>query len=150
MRNRMANDNVNIYLKTTINQAGESEVFEFDTTGEVLIKNGEIFLRYIEVIAGQNQTKVLFKIAGDRARLNRSGDASTKLSFSEGKRLPAHYQTPAGQMQLETYTTALSSRLDLIHLSGLATISYDLYANDAIIGQYDILLQFTQKSSKLN
>ena len=53
-------------------------------------------------------------------------------------------------MQLETYTTALSSRLDLIHLSGLATISYDLYANDAIIGQYDILLQFTQKSSKLN
>ena len=45
MRNRMANDNVNIYLKTTINQAGESEVFEFDTTGEVLIKNGEFFLR---------------------------------------------------------------------------------------------------------
>ncbi len=39
----MANDNVNIYLKTTINQAGESEVFEFDTTGEVLIKNGEFF-----------------------------------------------------------------------------------------------------------
>ena len=83
----MANDNVNIYLKTTINQAGESEVFEFDTTGEVLIKNGEIFLRYIEVIAGQNQTKVLFKIAGDRARLNRSGDASTKLSFSEVRNL---------------------------------------------------------------
>ncbi|CAM3096576.1 hypothetical protein GCM10025878_18780 [Leuconostoc gasicomitatum] len=146
----MANDNVNIYLKTTINQAGESEVFEFDTTGEVLIKNGEFFLRYVEVIAGQNQTKVLFKIAGERARLNRSGDVLTKLSFSKGQRLPAHYQTPAGQMQLETYTTALSSQLDVIQLSGLANISYDLYANDAIIGQYDILLQFTQKSSKLN
>jgi len=146
----MANDNVTIYLKTTINQAGESEVFEFDTTGELLIKNGVIFLRYTEVIAGQSQTKVLFKIAGDHGRLNRSGEGSTKLAFTEGQRLPAHYQTPAGQMQLETYTTTLSSQFDLTQLSGLANISYELYANDAIVGQYDILLQFSQKSSKLN
>ncbi|MEX0380314.1 DUF1934 domain-containing protein [Leuconostoc sp. MS02] len=146
----MINDNVNIYLKTTINQAGESEIFEFDTTGELFVKNGAIFLRYIEVIAGQNQTKVLFKLAGDRARLNRNGDGLTKLAFLEGQRLPAHYQTPAGQMQLETYTTALFSEIDLTQLTGVTSISYDLYANDVIIGQYDILLQFTQKSSKLN
>ncbi|WP_294974827.1 DUF1934 domain-containing protein [uncultured Leuconostoc sp.] len=146
----MATDNVTIYLKTTINQAGESEIFEFDTTGEMLIKNGVIFLRYTENIAGQSQTKVLFKIAGDYARLNRSGDGSTKLAFTAGQRLPAHYQTPVGQMQLETYTTTLSSQFDLTQLSGLANISYELYANDTIVGQYDILLQFSQKSSKLN
>lgn len=150
MEKKTIDNNVNIYLKTTINQENDSEVFEFETQGQLLVKNGAIFLRYTEIIVGQNQTKVLIKLENTTMRINRHGDSLTKMAFIAGKRMPAHYQTPAGQMQLETYTTTLSSDINLTQLVGSAKVSYNLYANSAIVGQYDILLQFTEKSSKLN
>ncbi|CAM3182767.1 DUF1934 domain-containing protein [Leuconostoc rapi] len=141
---------VNIYLKTSINQAGDTEVFEFQTVGELLVKNDVAFLRYTEVIADQTPTNVLFKLESDKVRLNRSGDSLTKLAFRKGQRLQAYYQTPAGQMQLETDTTALAADIDSKQNIGILTMSYDLYANDALVGQYDIRLQFNGKSSKLS
>ncbi|AEJ30099.1 MULTISPECIES: DUF1934 domain-containing protein [Leuconostoc] len=141
---------VNIHLKTSINQTGDTEVFEFQTVGELLVKRDVIFLRYTEVIAGQTPTNVLFKLESDKVRLNRSGDSLTKLAFAKGQRLQAYYQTPAGQMQLETDTTVLVVDVDVKQDKGVVTMGYDLYVNDALVGQYDILLQFNGKSSKLN
>ncbi|ADG40103.1 hypothetical protein LKI_02800 [Leuconostoc kimchii IMSNU 11154] len=141
---------VNIHLKTSINQTGDTEVFEFQTVGELLVKRDVIFLRYTEVIAEQTPTNVLFKLESDKVRLNRSGDSLTKLAFAKGQRLQAYYQTPAGQMQLETDTTVLVVDVDVKQDKGVVTMGYDLYANDALVGQYDILLQFNGKSSKLN
>lgn len=143
-------NHVDIYLKTSVNQAGDKEVFEFKTVGELLVKNGVTFLRYIEVIADQTPTNVLFKLDHDQVRLNRSGDTLTKLAFKRGNRLQAYYQTLAGQMQLETETTALVIDIDSKRDIGMLTMSYELYANDALVGQYDIRLQFNKKSSKLN
>ena len=80
---------VNIHLKTSINQTGDTEVFEFQTVGELLVKRDVIFLRYTEVIAGQTPTNVLFKLESDKVRLNRSGDSLTKLAFAKGQRLQA-------------------------------------------------------------
>lgn len=141
---------VNIHLKTSINQTGDTEVFEFQTVGELLVKRDVIFLRYTEVIAEQTPTNVLFKLESDKVRLNRSGDSLTKLAFAKGQRLQAYYQTPAGQMQLETDTTVLVVDVDVKQDKGVVTMGYDLYVNDALVGQYDILLQFNGKSSKLN
>ena len=53
-------------------------------------------------------------------------------------------------MQLETDTTVLVVDVDVKQDKGVVTMGYDLYANDALVGQYDILLQFNGKSSKLN
>ncbi|AFT82071.1 DUF1934 domain-containing protein [Leuconostoc carnosum] len=143
-------NDVDIKLKTTITQDNESETFTFDTVGELIVKNQTIFLRYTELIDGQNPTNVLFKIEKEHVRLNRSGDSLTKLAFAHEKRLPAHYETTIGQMNLETHTTAMRVNMAPTAYSGTVDIDYELYANDIIAGEYRIRLQFNQISSKLN
>ena len=64
--------------------------------------------------------------------------------------MPAFYQTPAGQMHLATYTTQLQTAIDSEKAQGKIAIDYQLIANDQIVGEYALRLQFQAKSSKLN
>lgn len=140
---------VQLSLTTKITQAGEVETFVFDTAGELLLKDGQIFLRYTETI-GEQQTQVRFKFEAAAVHLHRSGDGQIKLVFRPEKHVPAFYQTPAGQMQLTTYTTMLQVDVDAHTGQGQAVIAYQLLANAALIGEYELRLQFHAKSSKLN
>ncbi|CCF29222.1 DUF1934 domain-containing protein [Leuconostoc citreum] len=141
---------VMIRLKTTVKQNDDTETFEFNIGGELLIKQHAIFLRYTEIIADQSPTQVLFKFEKDAVRLHRVGDSTTKLTFALAQRLPAYYQTPAGQMQLMTDTKMMTVDVDLTQTQGTLALSYQLYEHDTIVGEYDIQLQFADKSSKLN
>lgn len=140
---------VKVHLKTKIRQGNDIEDFQFDTDGQLLLKNGALYLRYTEIIDDQT-TQVMFKIDDERVRLNRSGETTTKLAFVKSQRVPALYQTPAGQMQIETLTTLLANHFDLANWRGEVDVDYVLYANQQIVGQYEIRLQFSAKSSMLD
>ena len=141
---------VQLSLTTTVRQDDDVETFNFDTEGELLVKNDHVYLRYTETIAEQ-QTKVRFKFEPDSVRLHRTGDGQqTQLVFVLEQQVPAFYQTPAGQMHLATYTTQLQTAIDPEKAQGEITIDYQLIANDQIVGEYALRLQFQAKSSKLN
>lgn len=141
---------VQLSLTTTVRQDDDVETFNFDTEGELLVKNGHVYLRYTETIAEQ-QTKVRFKFEPDSVRLHRTGDGQqTQLVFALDQQVPAFYQTPAGQMHLATYTTQLQTAIDPEKAQGKIAIDYQLIANDQIVGEYALRLQFQAKSSKLN
>ena len=94
---------VPLSLTTTVRQDDDVETFNFDTAGELLVKNDHVYLRYTENIAEQ-QTKVRFKFEPDSVRLHRTGDGQqTQLVFVLDQQVPAFYQTPAGQMHLASY-----------------------------------------------
>ena len=115
-----------------------------------MVKNDHVYLRYTENIAEQ-QTKVRFKFEPDSVRLHRTGDGQqTQLVFVLEQQVPAFYQTPAGQMHLATYTTQLQTAIDPEKAQGKIAIDYQLIANDQIVGEYALRLQFQAKSSKLN
>lgn len=141
---------VQLSLTTTVRQDDDVETFNFDTEGELLVKNDHVYLRYTETIAEQ-QTKVRFKFEPDSVRLQRTGDGQqTQLVFVLEQQVPAFYQTPAGQMHLATYMTQLQTAIDSEKAQGKIAIDYQLIANDQIVGEYALRLQFQAKSSKLN
>ena len=141
---------VQLSLTATVRQDDDVETFNFDTAGELLVKNDHVYLRYTENIAEQ-QTKVRFKFEPDSVRLHRTGDGQqTQLVFVLDQQVPAFYQTPAGQMHLATYTTQLQTAIDSEKAQGKIAIDYQLIANDQIVGEYALRLQFQAKSSKLN
>ena len=141
---------VQLSLTTTVRQDDDVETFNFDTAGELLVKNDHVYLRYTETIAEQ-QTKVRFKFEPDSVHLHRTGDRQqTQLVFVLEQQVPAFYQTPAGQMHLATYTTQLQTAIDSEKAQGKIAIDYQLIANDQIVGEYALRLQFQAKSSKLN
>lgn len=141
---------VQLSLTTTVRQDDDVETFNFDTEGELLVKNDHVYLCYTENIAEQ-QTKVRFKFEPDSVRLHRTGDGQqTQLVFALEQQVPAFYQTPAGQMHLATYTTQLQTAIDPEKAQGKIAIDYQLIANDQIVGEYALRLQFQAKSSKLN
>ena len=141
---------VQLSLTTTVRQDDDVETFNFDTEGELLVKNDHVYLRYTETIAEQ-QTKVRFKFEPDSVHLHRTGDGQqTQLVFVLEQQVPAFYQTPTGQMHLATYTTQLQTAIDSEKAQGKIAIDYQLIANDQIVGEYALRLQFQAKSSKLN
>lgn len=140
---------VEIHLKTKIRQENDLEEFEFHTNGQLFLKNNALYLRYTEVIENQ-KTQIMFKFEENRVRMNRSGDILTKFSFVKSQRIPALYQTPTGQMQLETLTTLMALNIDHEETHGEVAIDYVLYAMQQIVGQYEIRLQFMPKSSMLD
>ena len=141
---------VQLSLTTTVRQDDDVETFNFDTVGELLVKNDQVYLRYTETIAEQ-QTQVRFKFEPNSVRLHRTGDGQqTQLVFTPGKQVPAFYQTPAGQMHLTTVTTQLDKTINLDKAQGEVTIDYQLIAHEQVVGDYALRLQFQAKSSKLN
>lgn len=141
---------VQLSLTTTVRQDDDVETFNFDTVGELLVKNDQVYLRYTETIAEQ-QTQVRFKFEPNSVRLHRTGDGQqTQLVFTPGKKVPAFYQTPAGQMHLTTVTTQLDKTINPDKAQGEVTIDYQLIAHEQVVGDYALQLQFQAKSSKLN
>ena len=141
---------VQLSLTTTVRQDDDVETFNFDTVGELLVKNDQVYLRYTETIAEQ-QTQVRFKFEPNSVRLHRTSDGQqTQLVFTPGKKVPAFYQTPAGQMHLTTVTTQLDKTINPDKAQGEVTIVYQLIAHEQVVGDYALRLQFQAKSSKLN
>jgi uncharacterized beta-barrel protein YwiB (DUF1934 family) len=65
-----------------------------------------------------------------------------KLFFQQGQRLQAQYQTLAGPMAIDTLTTLLAADVDGVRGNGVVAIDYTLFAEDQLVGQYRIRLQF--------
>ncbi|MBU7455063.1 DUF1934 domain-containing protein [Leuconostoc fallax] len=142
----MANNDfeqINVHLTTKVCLDNEVEEFSFDTLGQLIVKNEAVYIRYTETLPDQPQVHVTFKFDPNGSiRLMRSGDVKTVMTFVDSKEVPASYETPSGRMTMATRTTLLATALDTANLRGETAIDYILTANEQLIGQYEIRLQF--------
>ena len=134
---------VQIHLVTNILQECQKSNFVFDVSGQLVSVGTNIYIRYQEE-TDKGNVPVTIKITDNgNVKLTRSGENRLQLLFSEGKRIAARYRTPYGLMDIQTVTSALDMEILDAPLRGSIGIDYLLYAGDALLGKYNIRLQFT-------
>lgn len=134
---------VTVQLQTNITQDGETEQFDFNLPGRLIVINGTVYLRYIENDDGK-ESPVTFKLnQEDDVVLTRGGDNDLRLHFLEGKAVTTNYRTPYGMMSVEVATSAVSARISEDLSTGRIAVDYQLLAGEQLIGDYQIRLQFT-------
>ncbi|XIF20529.1 MAG: DUF1934 domain-containing protein [Acetilactobacillus jinshanensis] len=136
---------VEIHLTTTIMQAGDVSNYNFDVTGKLFRMGDTIYLRFMEDDNHNGHpVPVTIRIsANGHIKLTRSGENELQLNFIQGKRVEARYQTPYGQIPIDTVTPNLDIQYRSQPFSGNVRVDYALYAEEQLLGRYQLRLQFT-------
>jgi len=136
---------VMIHLETHIKQDEDVSDYRLDVDGQLVQMGSNLYLRYLEPNKETGeQTPVTMKFTPDgEVHLTRKAEAELRLHFVSGKRVTARYNTPYGIMPIETVTPYLETSFQEKPFSGNVKIDYLLYANDDLVGNYKIRLQFT-------
>lgn len=129
-----------VNLQTTIEQDGEKEQFNFEELGQLVSIKDAYYLRYQE---GQTRIPVTFKFAvnGD-IFLTRNAANRTRFQFRSQQTIATHYQSEYGLIKLEVKTTQISREIDFNASRGKIVVDYQLWAQNQLIGKYQIRLQF--------
>ncbi|WP_236747674.1 DUF1934 domain-containing protein [Acetilactobacillus jinshanensis] len=136
---------VEIHLATTIEQAGDVSNYNFDVDGKLFQIGDTIYLRFMEDDNHDGHgVPVTIRInANGHVKLTRAGENKLQLDFIQGKRVEARYQTPYGLLPIETVTPNLDIQYQNQPLSGNVMVDYNLYAQEQLLGRYQLRLQFT-------
>lgn len=146
----MSQKEVQVKISHQVFQDAGDERYEIETTGVLTIKGDSVYLAYTEKIDDQGETNVVFKFSENQISLSRHNVTKTRMVFRPGLVEHQPYQTVAGMMLLSTNTSQLDFAFDEVQLAGSLDLAYALSANDQVVGQYQVALQFGPKSSILN
>ena len=137
---------VAIHLSTTINQSGNVSNYNFAVHGKLFQMGNTIYLRFMEDDQ-KNGHPVPMTIridANDHVKLTRSAPGHRmQFNFVQGQRVQAEYQTPYGSIPIETETPNVDLQYRNQPFSGNLGVDYNLYANQQLLGHYQLRLQFT-------
>ena len=137
---------VEIHLSTTINQSGNISNYNFAVHGQLFQMGDNVYLRFMEDDQ-KNGHPVPMTIrinANGHVKLTRSAPGhQMRFYFIQGKRVKAEYQTPYGLIPIETETPTVDLQYRSQPFSGNLGINYNLYANQHLLGHYQLRLQFT-------
>ncbi|CAH1850846.1 DUF1934 domain-containing protein [Convivina intestini] len=133
---------VQVDLTTQIWQDSGDEKFDFHLPGQLIIRNGTAYLSYTEQLPDQSDTEVRFKLKPQQVGLTRTNENTTHLSFKAQQDQETVYQTAAGPMVLNTYTTGLDLALDQAKGAGQLLLEYVLSSQGQVVGRYRVDLQF--------
>lgn len=92
----------------TMTDNGE-ETFVLETEGECTVGESGFMLQYPEP-DNEGLTRVV--VTDGLTDLKRTGQVNSRMTFIEGKLLPAPYRTPHGELDLSLYTHGLQHRVD--------------------------------------
>lgn len=145
---QMASQNeipVKIHVETVHQQDGQKEEYTEDFDGHLIEIGENVYLRYQEELPENEHAKVTFKISEDKEiQLTRKLEhQKLHLTFKTGKRISSRYQTPYGNIPVETLADRMETILEGDPLAGKLEIDYRLYNGDSLLGNYKIRLQFT-------
>lgn len=80
----------------------EQEPVVTSAHGRYAFRNGHHFVRYEEEIPeDQGVSKAMVRFAEKELFVKKTGAYASQMEFREGKRLPVHYWTPAGDLAFE-------------------------------------------------
>lgn len=90
--------------------------------GTVSEENGGFVLRYVEEASEFQKTKTKVTLKDDYMSILRTGSFNNKLEFRLGELIEAYYETPFGQIQIETDT----SEIKMVYEEHKNIIRYDI------------------------
>ncbi|NUU59211.1 DUF1934 domain-containing protein [Paenibacillus sp. JW14] len=134
-------------VSVTLVSQHEGERTVLNTTGEVIAKGQQLFIRYVEPGQGPQGEEIavrtMIKIAGSELKLIRHGAVESEQSFQEGQRLPGFYRSPYTNFNLSTETRKLEISRDGRSLN--VTWEYDLYVYEELSGQFVLSLHIQEE-----
>lgn len=92
----------------TLTDNGE-ETFVLEAEGECAVGESGLMLQYPE---SDNEGVTRVVVTEELTDLQRTGQVNSRMTFVEGKLLPAPYHTPHGELDLSLYTHELRHRVD--------------------------------------
>lgn len=123
---------------------GEDEAIEVIVPGTYYMKNGKHYLFYEEIEENGMVTKNQMKIFEDQhVEIRKSGMVNAHMIFETGKKHPASYQTPFGQMLVAMDTRAIEMEEE--EQSICIGIDYCLEVDRAPLADCRIEMQITQR-----
>lgn len=141
---------IQIKMRTIITQGNQTEEFPYDIMGQFFQKSGQTYIRYQESAKKKRQAEVqvTLKITDTGAvHLHRAGETRTKLTFEKEQTHLTHYQTPYGNVPLSIHTQQLFCDIKE-EVTGQIEVHYQLQANEEVLGDYQLFLEFEKEKDQ--
>ena len=93
--------------------AGDENVIELITEGDVIFSEDCVFLRYDESeISGMEGSRTSIELRGNSVDMVREGDTSVTMHFEKGKHHHSHYQTPYGAISISVFGNSVYHKVN--------------------------------------
>ncbi|MDN4524746.1 DUF1934 domain-containing protein [Fictibacillus fluitans] len=135
---------VNLTLETVIQHANEKDVHTGEAEGTLYKKGDSTYLRYSEVIEGAGSVNNVIKMNHEGIVILRSGSVTMRQKFLIGQTTQGMYDTPYGQLWMETTTHQMSFRWNQQVKKGDLTLNYGLVLQGEDTGRYTIKIKFQE------
>lgn len=116
---------------------------EFVTAGTYYAKDGKHYILYEETAEGGEKSKTILKIGRDTIELIKRGYGASHIIFTEGRIYKTFLRTIAGNLEIETETTNLSSVVEKNCIN--AHVEYSLQINQVKTADCKISIQVNAK-----
>ncbi|MBM7645403.1 uncharacterized beta-barrel protein YwiB (DUF1934 family) [Scopulibacillus daqui] len=127
--------------KMVYEKEGHTEETTIEITGQVIIKNNVLFLRYDETMDDIGTINNTVKIKDDEAVIIRKGAVSMRQPLKKGSVTEGTYHHPYGKMLMTTKTKTCQCSWNEDKKQGLIKIDYEF----AMQGQHVGLCQLIYK-----
>ncbi|MDF7637764.1 DUF1934 domain-containing protein [Leuconostocaceae bacterium ESL0958] len=139
----MDGQTVKVQVLTQLYQDNGDDRYEIEAQGQFVHKPQADYVTYIEELPEQEPVQVRFKITQDKVTLTRrSASLQNRLVFDLRQPVSQTYLTAFGSMTMTTSTNKLAASIDANDGRGSLRLHYALQAQQGVIGQYQVFLQF--------
>ncbi len=134
----LSKQQVQLQIKSDI----DGQIITQKVPGELYMKGGNVYYRYEEpeasVSMGPTVTTVKVALADRQIKVIRHGGLQSEQTFRLDEPGIGFYQTPQGDLELETQTHDIGIQL----VQGIGQVSwvYDLWVNNELAGNYKLQL----------
>ncbi|MDN4071538.1 DUF1934 domain-containing protein [Fictibacillus terranigra] len=135
---------VNLIMETVIQHAKEKDVHKGEATGTLYRKGDSTYLKYTEVIEGAGSVNNVVKMNHEGIVILRSGSVAMRQRFLIGQTTQGMYDTPYGQLWMETTTHQMNFRWNQQSKEGDLLLKYGLVLQGEDTGSYTIKINFQE------
>jgi uncharacterized beta-barrel protein YwiB (DUF1934 family) len=135
---------VSVTVQSEIKMGDDAEKHHTHTDGMLIQKGEATYLQYKEEIEGAGSVKNVIKITNDGILILRSGSVSMKQKFLIGQTTKGMYDSPYGQLWMETNTDKMNFRYNQQKKEGDLLLSYGLVLQGEDTGKHTIKISFQE------
>jgi uncharacterized beta-barrel protein YwiB (DUF1934 family) len=135
---------VALAISSEVHFSGEKEKHYTETDGK-LYKRGDVtYLQYKEEIEGAGSVNNVIKITNAGILIIRSGSVSMKQKYLIGQTTKGMYDSPYGQLWMETTTHEMNFRWNQQNQTGDLKLAYELVLQGEHTGTHRIKINFQE------
>lgn len=134
---------VNVEMSTIVSDQERNEEINLKSIGALYSKGSVWFLQFKEAGEEYGEINQIIKINNQKSLLvHRHGNVSMKQAFEEGVTTEGVYQSPYGNMLMQTLTKEV--KVEINELKGIGSISftYLLHIQKDFAGEYKVEINF--------